>query len=222
MGMIGRRLTLLAFGILVAMPARAFADEMAADKPDPAEAKFVSTAARNLQARFPTTDAAIKAGYLRFTDEDDTGAISYADRHWTSADAAHPSQLWYDAGGRLIGADYSEPYAAGVPHRFGVAPSRWQTFPLHVHYGIADSNGKTVYGATGPKKLAAIGASAARPTAADLVKLGLAKSPEDVRFVFTFPAIYDLALWLVPNPNGAFADKNPNVKPRHTAGAMGM
>ena len=40
-----------------------------------------------------------------------------------------------------------------------------------------------------------------------------AKKASDVRFVFTFPAIWDLAVWVIPNAAGAFADKNPDVKP---------
>jgi hypothetical protein len=34
-----------------------------------------------------------------------------------------------------------------------------------------------------------------------------------VRFVFTFPDIWDLSVWVLPNPKGAFADKNPDVIP---------
>ena len=46
-----------------------------------------------------------------------------------------------------------------------------------------------------------------------LVAAGIAKSESDVKFVFEFPAIWDLTVWVLPNPSGAFADKNPNVKP---------
>ncbi len=213
--MIARRFALLALAALAVLPGSALADDALSGKPDATEAPFVSKMSADLRARFPTPDAALKAGYLRYTNEDETGAISYANRQWSSADDAHPSQLWYDANGRLIGADFSEPYAAGPPHLFGVRPARWQRFGLHVHYGLVGPGGTTTFGATGPKKLAAVGGNAESPTAADLVKLGLAKSPEDVRFVFAFPAIYDLGVWVVPNPDGAFADKNPNVKPQH-------
>jgi hypothetical protein len=209
-----RKFTLLALGALLFLPPAALADDLSG-KPTAAEAPFVAKISKDLAARFPTTDAAVKAGYLRFTDEDDTGAISYANREWSSADAEHPSQLWYDVKGRLLGADYSEPQAAGPPHLFGVDPSRWQTFGLHVHYGLAGPGGTTIFGATSPKKMAAIGANAEKPTPADLVKLGVAKSVSDVRFVFTFPAIYDLSVWVLPNPSGAFADKNPDVKPQN-------
>ena len=74
----------------------AFAQDKLSGKPTAAEMPFVQAVAADLNARFPTPDAARKAGYLRYTDEDETGAISYANRHWTSSDAQHPSQLWYD------------------------------------------------------------------------------------------------------------------------------
>jgi len=183
--------------------------------PSAAEALFVARAVRDLTARYPTAADAEKAGYLRFTDEDDTGAISYANREWTSSDADHPSQLWYDAKGKLLGADFSVPLAAAPPHLFGMAPARWQTFNFHIHYGLAGPGGTVVFGATGPQKIEAAGGDPAHPTAKDLVTAGIAKSASDVKFVFAFPAIWDLEIWLVPNPDGAFAEKNPNVLPVH-------
>jgi len=115
--------TVLLAGALVALPLGASADGPSG-MPTAAEAPFVTAVAADLNARFPTPAAAERAGYLRYTDEDDTGAISYANRVWTSADAHHPSQLWYDAGGRLLGADFSVPYDAAPPHLFGVEPDR--------------------------------------------------------------------------------------------------
>jgi len=197
-------------------PAIAAADDepKLSGKPLPTETAFVDKITQDLNARFPTPAAAEKAGYLRYGDEDETGAISYANREWTSADEAHPSQLWYDVKGRLLGADYSVPYdAAKRPALFGVDPLRWQKFGAHVHYGLVGPNGTTVYGATGAKTLAKVGGSIDHPTADNLVAAGLAKKASDVRFVFTFPAIWDLEVWVIPNPDGAFAEKNPDVKP---------
>jgi hypothetical protein len=31
--------------------------------------------------------------------------------------------------------------------------------------------------------------------------------------IFHFPSLWDLIVWVVPNPGGAFAWHNPNVKP---------
>ena len=111
---------------------------------------------------------------------------------------------------------------------WGVAPSRWLDFsPAHVHFGIKTASGLQ-YGGVGPKTMASVGGSVDHPTATDIYKfsnmkrwsvLGIAKpnSVNDVAFVFTFPAIWDLQVWLVPNPLGAFAEHNPNVQPSAAA-----
>jgi hypothetical protein len=195
----------------VLAPGRAGAD--ASGMPKATEMPFLQAISADLEARFPTAADAEKAGYLRYTDEDDTGAISYANRVWTSVDEKHPSQLWYDAKGRLLGADFSVPYADAPPHLFGVDPSRWSRFGRHEHYGLAGPKGETIFGATSAKKLAAAGGDPAKPTPENLVALGIAKKPGDVRFVFEFPTIWDLSVWVIPNPSGAFADKNPAVTP---------
>jgi hypothetical protein len=185
--------------------------------PSASEASFVSKAAAELAKLYPTPAAAEKAGYFRYTDEDDTGAISYVNlKEWTSTDAAHPSQLWYDRTGRLLGADYSVAYSKAPPHLLGMAPARWSEFTPHVHYGLVGPNGTTTFGATDGKKFVAAGGSIAAPTKAQLVAAGIAKSPSEVRFVFPFPHIWDLEFWVLPNPKGAFAEKNPNV---HTSGS---
>ena len=204
----------LVAGALLSMPSLLRADALSG-MPTAGEAPFVKAVSSDLGARFATVADAERAGYERYTDEDETGAISYANRAWTSADEKHPSQLWYDAKGRLIGADFSVPLSAAPPHLFGVDPSRWSTFHQHVHYGLVGPNGTTTYGATGAKKIAAAGGDPAHPTAKDLVAMGIAKDASDVRFAFDFPAIWDLGVWVIPNASGAFADKNPAVKPVH-------
>ena len=209
--------TALALGALLGSPLATHAAAMDAapsGKPTAAEAPFVAMASAYLRSRYATTAAAEQAGFVRYTNEDDTGAISYANKSWTSSDYAHPSQLWYDVHGKLLGADYSVPQTdAAPPKLFGVDPARWQKFGLHDHYGLAGSGGSIVYGDTGAKKVTAIGGDPTAPTAGDLVKLKIAKAPSDVKFVFAFPKIWDLAVWVVPNPLGAFSEKNPNVTP---------
>jgi len=212
----------LAFPSLATRTTLALAAETLSGRPSDTEAAFVSKIAADLSSRFPTPAAARKAGYLRYTDEDDTGAISYADRQWTSKDEEHPSQLWFDAKNRLIGADYSVPMDGPKPPQlFGIRPERWQKFGAHVHYGIAGPSG-TTYGGIGAKTLAKTGGSVTHPTAEALVAAGIAKRARDVRFVFEFPAIWDVPVWIVPNPNGAFADKNPDVKPVNPPKEMKM
>jgi len=220
--MIQRRFALLAV-LAFAMMAPALAQDATPAPPaNAAEAAFVAKIQADLTKRFPTAAAAEHAGYLRFGDEDDTGSISYANREWTSADAAHPSQLWYDVNGRLLGADYSVPYTDARPTLWGIDPSRWSRFGFHIHYGLVAPGGATKYGAIGAKKYAAAAGDSAHPDAAGLVKAGVATTTDQVKFVFPFPAIWDLQVWVLPNPAGAFAEKNPNVKPSDHAKGMSM
>jgi hypothetical protein len=105
------------------------------------------------------------------------------------------------------------------PVLWGVDPSRWRTIRAHVHYGLRGAGGATVYGGIGGQRLAGIeGASLDHPSPEMLVRAGVAKSVSDVRFVIAFPAVWDLQVWLIPNPNGAFADSNPDVVPSEEAG----
>src|ERR1700722_3299096 len=183
--------------------------------PNTAEALFVKSIQDDLNARFPTAADAEKAGYVRYTNEDETGAISYADMGWTPTDPNHPSQLWYDKTGKLLGADFSVPYTPARPHLFGVEPGRWGEFSEHVHYVAKDrATGKLLYDKDDlvPKFDKASG-DAKHPAPASLVKLHLVKSPSDVVTIFDFPDIWDLIVWVKTNPKGAFADKNPLVKP---------
>ncbi len=47
--------------------------------------------------------------------------------------------------------------------------------------------------------------------------MGIAKNVASVKRVFLFPSLWDLIVWVKPNPNGAFADKNPLVIPSANA-----
>lgn len=112
-------------GCIALMSTSANAQAKLDGKPTATEAPFVDRISADLRSRFPTPESAIKAGYVRFTDEDDTGAISYANRQWNS-DEKHPSQLWYDVKGRLLGADFSVLKADSPekPQLFNVDSSR--------------------------------------------------------------------------------------------------
>jgi hypothetical protein len=198
----------------------------AAPAPSPAEAAFLAKIMHDLPMRYPTTQSATRAGYVRFTNEDSTGAISYVNiKAWNTTDPDVPAQLWYDVHGRLIGADFSvrrDPAASpppGPPSLFGIDPKRFYTVGAHIHYVTCDkTNGKCVYGkAIGAKKYATVG-DVEHPTAEGLVKAGVVTDPSTVSAVFLYPAIYDVSIWVVPNPLGQFAEKNPNVKPSAQAG----
>jgi hypothetical protein len=189
-----------------------------APAPNAAEATFVTTVTRELPQRYPNPTAATKAGYVRYTNEDRTGAISYVNiAHWDTTDPAAPAQLWYDVHGRLLGADFSvrQADAPNGPSLFGIDPKRFSKIPAHVHYVLCDKGtSMCTYGkAIRAAKYTAAGGDVAHPTADGLVKAGAVTDPSTVSTVFLYPAIYDVTVWVVPNPLGAFADANPNVKP---------
>ena len=205
--------TLVAFSF-----SAAFADQDATYKgpESAAEQAFVKTIQGDLMQRFPTAADAEKAGYVRYTGVDDTGAISYANMRWESTDLKNPSQLWYDRNGKLLGADYSVLLTSSKdrPKRWGVNPGRWVEFDGHVHWVTKDAAGKVTYDLWMPdEKYKAAGGNPDKPTAAELAAMHKVASASDVVTVFNFPSIWDLIVWVKPNPNGAFADKNPDVTP---------
>ncbi|MGA3039070.1 MAG: hypothetical protein ABSE64_16520 [Vulcanimicrobiaceae bacterium] len=192
--------------------------QMAASKTSPhadsAERAFIVQSSRFVHKHYSTPAKAARAGFIRFTDEDKSGAISWANLQWMSVDADHPSQVWYDSAGRLIGVDYSvlQNDTTQPPNLWGINPARWSVVHAHIHYGLRVSGG-IKYGGVGTKRFTDAGGSAASPTKQTLVDMGIAKNPDEVAFVFLFPAIWDVNFWVIPNPNGEFADLNPKIKP---------
>jgi hypothetical protein len=182
----------------------------------PPEAQFIQSMQDDLYKRFSHASDAIKAGYVRYTGIDETGAISYANRQWVS-DPTHPSQLWYDKDGNLLGADFSVPRPNGEPrpHLWGIDPGRWVEFNGHVHYVLKDpANGALSYDHwIWNQDFVAAGGSLDNPSADTVVKLGKASNAADVVTIFEFPTIWDLIVWVKTNPDGAFAYKNPTVTP---------
>ena len=187
--------------------------------PQGTEAAFIVSIQKDLNSRFPTPQAAEQAGYFRYGNEDSTGAISYANLKWNSGSPQEPSQLWYDVHGNLLGADFSvlQSTSPAPPKLWGVQWQRWVSFREHVHYILAGPNGTETYGGLGAKKFVAAGGNVDDPQAATLVKMGIVKDPSTVKRVFLFPSLWDLIVWVKPNPNGAFADKNPLVVPSANA-----
>jgi hypothetical protein len=215
------RQTCAALALLAFFAAPAIAAGLS-DKPQGVEVVFVDSVSKDLNTRFPTPADAEKAGYFRYTNEDNTGAISYANLAWQSSDPQHPSQLWYSVDGKLLGADFSvlTSSSPNPPNLWGINPSRWTHFGHHVHYILAQPDGSEKYGATSYTKFVAAGGDPDNPQPATLVKMGIAKDASSVKRVFLFPAIWDLELWVTPNPLGAFAEKNPLVKPSKNAATM--
>lgn len=209
------------FALAIAAPAVAVADQDATyhGPLSVSEQAFVSTIVADLMARYPTAADAEKAGFIRYTPEDDTGAISYANLQWQSSDLRHPSQLWYDKSGMLLGADYSVlvSKSSSRPQLWGINPGRWVEFDGHIHWVARDSStGQLAYTSdewAQDKAFAAAGGNPQHPNAATLVAMKKVSSADQVVTIFHFPAIWDLIVWVKPNPNGAFAWKNPLVKP---------
>ena len=85
---------------------------------------------------------------------------------------------------------------------------------------MLDVNGKHVLGYVGIKKFMAAGGNPQDPQPQTLVALGRAKDVAQVKRVFLSPHFWDLIVWVTPNPNGAFADKNPLVKVTNSASSM--
>ena len=188
--------------------APAFADQDATDfgPLSPSEEQFVASVKADLFGRYPHVGDAEKAGYVRYTSPDDTGAISYANRKWSS-DPTHPSQLWYDASGNLMGADFSQlrPNNEPRPQLWGVNPGRWYQFNGHVHYVVKEASGKILYDQwLWNADFVSLGGDLNDPSAAIIVKAGKVPSADMIQTIFDFPTQWDLIVWLVPHREGAF------------------
>ena len=169
------------------------------------ETQFVQSVQKDLMARFARVSDAEKAGYVRYTAPDDTGAISYANSHW-NADPTHPSQLWYDKDGNLMGADFSVPRPHGEPRPslWGIDPGRWYEFNGHVHYVVKyPSSGKTIYDQwIWDQDFLNAGGDLSRPSARTVVKVGRVPSADYVSTIFEMPTQWDLIVWVKPHPAG--------------------
>jgi len=199
--------------------------------PTAAEQPFIAKIQHDIPARFRTIASAENAGYFQYTNEDNTGAISYVNLHvWNSIDVEVPNQLWYDVNGRLLGVDYTilQSQSPTVPvSLFGYAidPSRWIHRNAHMHWGYTGADGSLKLGAMPVKRFTDAGGvpNESQPdlaaNKAAMVATGLPglTSPDQVKFIFLHPAMWDLIVWVLPNPAGAFADANPNVTPSPNA-----
>ncbi|HUA08401.1 MAG TPA: hypothetical protein VMA98_03945 [Candidatus Acidoferrales bacterium] len=204
------RFSICAIIAALAIAAPAQADETATCKGplSASETAFVQNVQRDISVRFAHAADAVAAGYVRYTAPDDTGAISYANRQWNS-DPTHPSQLWYDTSGNLMGADFSVPRPSGEPRpqRWGIDPCRWFEFNGHIHYVIHDPNtGKMIYDQyVWNNDFTAAGGSLSDPSADTLVKMGRVPNASYVPTIFEFPTLWDLIVWVKPHaPNQLF------------------
>ena len=180
--------------------------------PTTAEQPFVAKIQTDIPARFATVAAATKAGFFQYTAEDNTGAISYVNlKVWNSIDLDMPNQLWYDVNGRLLGVDYTvlqaqSPNAPATLFGYAINPARWIHRGAHMHWGFTGADGSLHLGAMPVAKFTAAGGTpsenepAIPANKAALVAAGLPglTSPDQVKFVFLHPAMWDLEVWALP------------------------
>ncbi|MDE2572061.1 MAG: hypothetical protein KGM44_06010 [bacterium] len=181
------------------------------EQASPAEIAFVSRVAKRLLAEFPTAAEAERAGYRQTTGVGSDGTSIYFNDDFVRLDELHPNFLWYDRRGRLVGLDYEYPqseHPQAPTVLFPVQASRWTVVHEHIHYAYRLGTGViAMHGARATPRLRSphIGAQALR--AEHLLPAGAT-----LLWAYYHPACWDLGFWLVPNPNGPFADLNPNVK----------
>ena len=178
--------------------------------PNPSEQTFVAKVSALLNAEYPTRVAAERAGYMALSDKlDSDNTYNLSDMQFTNVTLAHPNFLWFDRTGKLVGTDYEFPKSlySKPPAAFSVDASRWTSIDEHVHLAYS-LDGKTVY-AEHPVK-----DNLRKPViaASDLRADGLLPDGATLTWATYHPAAWDLAIWVVPNPEGAFADDNPLVK----------
>lgn len=177
------------------------------------EKAFVTKTSSTLNATYPTTATAKSAGFTMLFDTiGDDNTYDWTNMSFAAITPDHPNFLWYDRHGNLAGVDWEIPAAGSTSAPkladFPVVAARWVKIPEHVHYSYT-VNGKTKYGVT-----KATPALRQGTITADELRSNGAKLPKDATLVWAMyhPAVWDLAMWTVPNPSGPFADKNPNVK----------
>jgi len=182
-------------------------------KPSAAEAAFISSVSALLLAKYPTTKEAKAAGYIQLTRLEPTDhTYNYTTMTYDKIDRLHPNFLWFDRNNKLVGLDYEYPKWAWpkIPSAtaYPVAASRWVTIQQHMHYAYRMGSGPVqTHGGPALPNLQKDPITAQELTADKMLPKGAT-----LVWAHFHPACWDLGFWLVPNPNGAFADLNPNVK----------
>lgn len=177
-----------------------------------AETAFVTQDSALLQGLYPTVAAAKAHGYIPLSARfDSSNTQIYTDLRFDDVTLDRPNFLWYDRSGNLVGVDYElrksdypkPPHLAIYP----VQDLRWSPIGQHVHLA---------YRLHGQLKYAGGHATPAlrkdHLTAAMLRRAKLLPPGATLVWASFHPAVWDLALWTVPNSNGPFADLNPAVK----------
>jgi hypothetical protein len=182
-------------------------------KPDAEEAAFIADVTKVLQDRYATTGAAEAAGYFQMTRLEDDGTVIWFNGKWDEDVSKYdPNFLWYDKNGKLVGLDYQYRFGTNPkppgPGVYPVMPSRWSTIDAHMHFAYTLPDGTVKR-----RGAALLPGETDDPTAAQLRAAKLLPANAKLLWAHYHPKSWDLGFWLVPNPNGAFADLNPLVKP---------
>ena len=205
------RNVVLTIALSIALTGAAFA---ATNPPLTASEKaFVTKTSATLNQSYPTTASAKSAGFRLLEGSiGDDNTYDWTNMSFTGVTPDHPNFLWYDRHGHLAGADWEFPTSGKAPApqlaAFPVTAARWVKIPEHVHYAYT-VDGKMKYGVAHATPALRTGT-----ITADELRANGARLPKDAKLNWAMyhPAVWDLAMWTVPNPKGAFADKNPNVK----------
>jgi hypothetical protein len=178
------------------------------------EKAFVAKSSAAVNAKYPTTETAKSAGYgLLLGSIGDDNTYDWTNFGFANVTPDHPNFLWYDRHGNIAGVDWEFPKGSSTSApqlaAFPVRAARWVAIPEHVHYAYT-VNGTVKYGVI--KATPAL--RSAKMIDAQLLQSNGGKLPKGAKLNWAMyhPAVWDLAMWTVPNPDGAFADKNPNVK----------
>lgn len=181
-------------------------------KPNATETAFIQSVSAGLLAAYPTVQQATAAGYIRMTKLESDNTYVYSTMTYTKIDRLHPNFLWYDRNGKLVGLDYEYPKSSwpSFPGTsvYPVMASRWVTIPQHVHFAYTVGSGPVQ--TRGAKAWPNLRGDVI--TAKELTDDGLLPKGAKLVWAHFHPTCWDLGFWLVPNPNGAFADLDPAVK----------
>ncbi len=213
-----------AFALTLVVPAWADENPTYNGPTSASEAAFVKAIQADLNQRFATAADAEKGLATSATRARiDTGAIQLRKHELAVERSAAPEpavvrRQRQPVGRRLLDAAQARRRAPGpVGRQSGTVRTNWTW--AHPSTGHGDpTTGALTYDLWMPNpKFVAGGGNPAQPDAAALVKMGKVKDPSTVATIFEFPALWDLIVWVKPNPKGAFAEKDPLVTPSANA-----
>jgi len=196
----------------MALPGAAGAASAPSDKANATEARFIAQAAASLFARYPTVAAAVKGGFFQLTPLDQDNTAIYFNGTYTNVDPRHPNFLWFDRNRKLVGLDYeydmSRWRTPPGKREYPVLAARWTVIRAHLHFAYRIGRGPMLmHGARLRPNITRNPVTAAQLRADHLLPAGAKLQWADYH-----PKCWDLGFWLVPDPLGAFAEKNPLVK----------